>query len=156
MVSAYLLTLPGRLRPMGRGSVVLGIILAGGIVSGCAATHPEYLAALNGDPLADVTLPGASLEERTEIDAREGGFMDSKRTNAAVLQVFTIDESANPDEVLTAAGEIAEENGWIIDSSRASGITGHKTLSTGRAELGIAFMPSDDGQKLVVNLTASW
>jgi hypothetical protein len=44
---------------------------------------------------------------------------------------------------------------WIIDSTRASGITGHKTLSTGRAELGIAFMPSDDGQKLVVNLTAS-
>jgi hypothetical protein len=134
----------------------LGITLALGIVTGCASTHPEYLAALNDDPLADVTLPGATREERTEVDAREGGFMDSKRTNAAVLQVFTIDDFANPDDVLTAAGEIAEDNGWIIDSTRASGITAHKTLSTGRADLGIAFMPDDDGQKIVVNLTASW
>ena len=155
-VSTYLLALPGRFRPMGRVSVALGFAIAFGILPGCATTHSEYLAALNSDPLADVTLPGASREDRTEVDAREGGFMDSKRTNAKILQVFRIDDSANPDDVLAAAGDLAHENGWIIDSTRASGITAHKTLSTGRAELGIAFMPGDDVQKIVVNLTASW
>lgn len=143
-------------RRTSRACAVSGITLAVVLLAGCATTHPEYLAALNGDPLADLSVPGASLEKRTEIDAQEGGFMDSKRTNAAVLQVFRIDDSADADDVLAAAGEIAQENGWIIDSTRESGITAHKTLSSGRAELGIAFMPGSEGSRMVINLTASW
>jgi hypothetical protein len=143
-------------RPFGRARAVSGTTLALVLLASCATTHPEYLRALNGDPLADIRVPGVSLENRTEIDAQEGGFMDSKRTNAAVLQVFRIDDSADADDVLAAAGEIAEENGWIIDSTRESGITAHKTLSTRRAQLGIAFMTDSEGPRMVINLTASW
>lgn len=107
VVSTYLPMITSR--GMSRIGAVTAISLALVSLAACARTHPEYLAALNGDPLANITLSDATLEERTEVDASEGGFMDSKRTNAAVLQVLRIDDAASPEDVLASAGEIAQE-----------------------------------------------
>jgi hypothetical protein len=139
------------------GSTLLALFAGLAIVmAGCSTVLPEQLQSLKNDPMATVSLPGATLERRSEFDAEAGGFMSSKRSLAKVLLLFRINDPARADAVAAVAVRMAEENGWTLTSAHEDDMSLSKDLSTGRAELSVAFMLGSDKRELVVNMVHGW
>jgi hypothetical protein len=144
----------GRVERSGVGELAVAALVVA--LAGCATVHHQYLAALKDDPMATVSLPGATLERRSEVDAEAGGFMSSKRSLAKVLLLFRINDPARADAVAAAVVRMAEENGWTVTSAHEDDMSLSKDLSTGRAELSVAFMLGSDKRELVVNMVHGW
>jgi len=122
------------------------IVLATLWVAGCGGGDdgPE-LQALQSDPLAAYTPPGASLAA-TEARGESGGGLFGKPTPAVLRRTFEVTDAAAATEATIAA---ARDAGWAVEPPVGDlGSTGTKDLPSGGATMSV----SGSGDRVTIAL----
>ena len=131
--------------------VPIGLILAGVLASCGGGTEPR-LDALEKDPMATATVPGATLvyEDKTEAHTAMG-----KPVHANITRRFSLESTTASDAVAVAA-ELAAQSGWAQKGSTGpTAFSATKQLGGHPAELLVTVAPFEGRSALFIYLTGN-
>lgn len=133
------------------GTVGAGLMVLG--VAGAAVLRPEttvpvnlalpfgtadaagsYLAPLQTDPMASVTLAGTQESRRSDAESKSPAGVP---LNAELIRVLEVDD--DPQPVLRAANALAGESGWTLTSHTKDDYHYERTIGTVPATLVVSF-----------------
>jgi len=140
----------GRLRSRAGALIPVGLILLAGSLASCGGGTEPRLYALEQDPMATASVPGASLvyEDKTEAHTAMG-----KPVYANITRRFSLDDTTASDAVAAAAG-LAADSGWAQKGSRGPTVFGAtKQLGGHPAELLVTVAPFEGRSALFIYLT---